>query len=347
MSYFDPYEFYDQVPLSDESALSSQLWDLYAPTSDTQAWNRINKAFPYWNEFSPDALMQADPMIRGALADAITQGEQDPYQTYSVMQSDDYQKQLGDMLGKSEWDDLAQRGDIDSYLASLTGDSGDREQAALDYTNNALESVFNSAAPSASRNLGQIDYATERFGGRPYPGGELPGFSGPGFSGGGDPMGGMMPGGGGGMPMQGGGGGQAPDMGSPLATGSANMYGGEAPIELGEAEDPTSRIEMTGPDGYKRIVVLRGKKFALPDTLPGPTGTSPAYMQELQSRARERGIELDRFGGMQRPRGWSMEDDDGRNGDGRSAPANRFLDHVPGVGDIRNWLRERLPRGSM
>lgn len=307
MSYyepFDPYSFYDQAPLSDENFLSSQLWDLYAPTSDTQAWNRINKSFPYWNDFSPDALMQADPMIRGALADAVTQGEQDPYQVYSVMQSDDYQKQLGDMLGKTEWDELARRGDIDSYLASLTGDSDQREQAALDYTNNALENFFSAAAPTAQRNMGQIDFASERFGGRPYPGGGLPGFSGPGFAPGGD--GGGMPGGLPGISA-------SPDAG-PFAQGSAAMYGGEAPIDLGEADDPTTRMEMTGPDGYKRIVVLRGKKFALPDTLPGPGGSSPAYMQALQQRAAERGIHLTPYG--QLDRSYYDERGGGGNSDG-------------------------------
>lgn len=324
MSYYepiDPYAFYDQAPYSDENLLSSQLMDLYGPTSDTQAWNRINKSFPYWNEFSPDALLQADPMIRGALADAITQGEQDPYQTYSVMQSDEYQKQLADMLGKTEWNELAARGDPDSYIAMLSGDSDLREQAALDYTNNALESFFAAAAPTSQRNMGQIDFASERFGGRPYPGGELPSFSGPGFTGG---SGGGMPGmpGGGGVSA---GGGMAAPGATPFQAGSQGAYGGEAPIDLGEADDPTTRMVMDGPEGYQRVVVLRGHKFALPDSLPGPSGVSPGYMQALRSRAREMGVN-NLTPGKYRP----MDDDDG-GGDKRE-----------GNMDFLNRLREKM-----
>lgn len=356
--YFDPYAFYDEAPLSDENFLSSQLWDLYAPTSDTQAWNRINAAYPYLKGFSTDALLQTDPLIRGVAAQAVSEagtGPYAPYRAYDLLQSDDYQGQLQEMLGRTEWDQIAGRGDIGTIIAQATGDSEAIDAASLDYTNRLLENFYEQAAPTAARNLNILDSGQERFGGRPYPGGDVPGFSGPAFSGaeatgGSDPLQalamspqyadsqvagvvdpGMLP--------------QAEGDSARAAysRGSMEMFQGEPILDFGEAADKTSRIVNDGPEGYSRIAVIGGRKYALPDTLPGPSGISKSYMDELRRRADDAGFDLDYMGELRRRE--DEEESDGGGGGGGPGFINSVLDRTPGLGDIRRWIRDRLPRG--
>lgn len=358
MSYFDPYAFYDEMPLSDENALSSQLWDLYAPTSDTQAWNRINAAYPNMKGFSVDALLQSDPLIRGIASQAISEagsGVDAPFTAYNLMQSKDYQDQLRDMLGRTEWNDIMGRGDIGTIIANASGDSKATDQAAMDYTNGLLEDFYSQAAPTAARNMGFLDEGQQRFGGRPYPGGGAPQFGGPAFSqesmagvpdmmmsnpayanagvaGVVDPR--MLP------QVQG---------DSPLAQyshGSQAMYQGEPILDLGKADVSKTRVERNlGPEGYSTVAVIGGRKFALPDTLPGPGGTSLSYMDELRKRADAAGLEFGPGAELMRPH----PDDEGDMVEAGGGPGyfNRMLDRAPGLGDIRQWIRDRLPRGMM
>ncbi len=366
--YFDPYEFYDPRynEMSDENDLSSQLWDLYAPTSDTQAWNRINAAYPYMKGFSTDAFLQSDPLIRGTVGQAMAEagtGTDAPFVAYNLLQSDDYQKQLQEMLGRTEWNDIANRGDIGTIVAMQQGDSAGIDQAAMDYTNGLVENFYAQAVPSAQRNMGMLDEGQARFGGRPYPGGDAPQYSGAGFGGG------QMGGGGGGgidmnavmanpayanaevagqidprmlgnMPV-------APGIAEKqYAAGSQAMYGGEPILDLGKADVAKNRIvENAGPEGYSNVAVIGGRKYALPDTLPGVRGTSISYMEELRRQAEGAGLEMDDYGRFRsgpRVGGGSQGGVGSFGGSGRS-PLNNLLDRVPGLGQLREGLRDRIP----
>lgn len=345
MSYFDPYELFDQAPLSDENLLSSQLWDLYAPTSDTQAWNRINAAYPNMKGFSVDALLQSDPLIRGVAAQAISEagtGVDAPFTAYNLLQSDDYQDQLRSMLGRTEWDQIAGRGDIGTLIAEASGDSQATDAAAMEYTNSLLEDFYAQAAPTAARNMGFLDQGQQRFGGRPYPGSDAPQFSGPAFSQAGmagvpdelmnnpayanapvagvvDP--GMLPTAQGDSPA------------AAYSRGSQQMYQGEPILDLGEAEVSKNRIERgLGPEGYSTVAVIGGRKFALPDTLPGPGGMSISYMNELRRRADDAGLEMDYLGELRR----RDDEDEVRGGGG--GPSGKLQQNL----GFLDRLRERL-----
>lgn len=352
MTYFDPYDFYEQAPLSDENMLSSQLWDLYAPTSDTQAWNRINAAYPYMKGFSTDALLQTDPLIRGTVAQAIAEagsGVDAPFQAYNLLQSDDYQDQLQEMLGTTEWNQIAGRGDIGTLIAQATGDSEATDAAAMDYTNRMIENFYEQAAPTAARNMNMLDEGQQRFGGRPYPGGGGQQYTGPAFQ----------------SPMQGNDPLQAlamspqyanaevagvvdanmlPDVGDneQYSAGSREMYGNEPILDLGKAEVDQNRIVEGGPEGYSRVAVIGGRKYALPDTLPGIEGTSISYMRELRRRAEEAGLELGSGDRLIVPESYGRGDDDERNEAPPGSFANRILDMIPGRKTAREWIADRF-----
>lgn len=260
---YNPYQGYPLKQVSD------QVWDLIAPTPDYLVAQQFGAMTPWRDDFSTDAFFNADPLLRGPLAQALSETEGDTIGAYNYLQSDDMRKQMLDEIGRTEWNQIAAQGDL-GMLGALT--SEEKDQAGLDYYMRGLEGLMASGAPTSARNMAQYDMLAERMGGRPYPGAGqgYPEFSGAGFDAGGggsDPLAALA-----GSPAYGGQG---------IPTGGVGDYTtgfGEGIVDEGAAEGP-DRLDFSGTGRY---AIIGGRRLRLPDTMAGPSGRSPAYEQALE-----------------------------------------------------------------
>jgi hypothetical protein len=182
----DPYSILNQPTQYNPSQgyplkkVSDQEWDLMAPTSDSQVSNRVKSTYPWMDAYSQDAFWAADPMLRGPLAEALAASKGDTIDAYDYINSPEYQDALRQQIGKTEWNQLREQGILSEE--DLPGEELDRQ--ALDYYMRGLENLLATGSPTSTRNAGLWDVGSERYGGRPYPGGDPTGgsFEGPGFA---------------------------------------------------------------------------------------------------------------------------------------------------------------------
>jgi hypothetical protein len=328
MSEFDPnllaqlvgqqYNPYQGYPLKQ---VSDQMWDVYGPTPDYLIAQQYGMMTPNREDFSLDAFFQADPMLRGPMAQALALNKGDTIGAYNEIQGPEMQAQLRDQIGRTEWDQLAYgKGDLASIAASTPEEKDD---AAMDYYMRGLESLMAGGAPTSQGAMQQYDMIAERMGGMPYPGaGQTEqGFEGPGFAGG------AAAGGGGGDPMA-----EFVSQGQPWQNPdmSASKEGtpfGEGIMDAGEASGPDRLIDS----GDVRYAVIEGRKYALPDTMAGPTGTNPAYQRAL------RGVLMDKVApfltrGGRRRGGEAQYERTGPNRRGAGAATQAAIGMQPGFG---------------
>jgi len=297
MSWYDQYDPNDPYSILDlgqqynpsqgypTKQVSDQVWDLISPTPDYLVAQQYGALTPWSKDFSTDAFFAADPLLRGPLAEALTHAKGDSIGAYNYLQSDEMRKALLSQIGRTEWNALEDRGNLD-VIGAISGE--EKDQAALDYYMQGLEGILAGGAPTTQRNAAQYDWVAERMGGRPYPGAgsEYPGFEGPGFGGGG---GGAAPGG-----ATGGGAGSDPVAalaGSPAYSGGSGdelrTPFGAGIMDTGEAPGP-DRLDFSDDQRY---AVIGGRRYQLPDTMEGPMASSPAYesaLKKVLERRRQR-----------------------------------------------------------
>lgn len=236
---YNPYQGYPTKQVSD------QIWDVYGPTPDYLIAQQFGMLYPDKDRFSTDAFFGADPMLRGPLAEGLAQAEGDPIEAYNYLQGSGegpdgepgFQDRLRQQIGRTEWDALADQGNLAS-LAAMT--SEEEDQAGVDYYNRGLEELLAQGSPSAQRNMGMYDFIAERQGGRPHPGaGTTP------FDQGLDPLAQLAAG-----PQYGGGGGQVePQL--------------ELIRRLGEDQQDLNRLTMD--DEGQVVGDVKGRRFAIAD----------------------------------------------------------------------------------
>lgn len=256
---YNPYQGYPLKQVSD------QAWDFYGPTPDYLIAQQFGAMTPWADDFSTDAFFQAEPVVRGGLAQALAETDGDTIGAYNYLQGDEYQKMLADQVGRTEWDQLRGQGDLAS-IGALTND--ERESAAIDYYNRALENVLAGGAPTSARNQAQWDQIAQRMGGRTYPGaGEIvgQGAQGAGFQqgGGSDPMAELA--------------GQGVDL---SATPDPTPFG-EGIQMVGEADRAQGNRLFN--DQGARYADIDGVRYQLPDTMEDQYGRNPYYLRQLQS----------------------------------------------------------------
>jgi len=177
---YNPYQGYPLKQVSD------QIWDVYGPTPDYLIAQMASQMNPNPDQFSNDVFMGADPLLRGPLAEALSNSKGDTIGAYNYLQDPEFVKRLTKQVGRTEWDQLAASGDIGS-LAAITGK--EKDKAAIGYYQRGLEELLAQGAPSRNRQLGNLDSIREREGGMAKPGtGMYPGDE-MGMGGGRDPMG--------------------------------------------------------------------------------------------------------------------------------------------------------------
>lgn len=152
--------------------------------SDAQVYNRTAKSIPYWNDFSTDAFYGLDPAVRGVVADAHLEGKGDPIDTYAILRDQEYKTALIDSLMQDYVRNSIRAGgaltESDAEQAGVPLERLRRDQMK-EYGAEILDNFMAGAAPSAQRNVGLIDWASQRYDGIPYSGGQVPQMEGPGF----------------------------------------------------------------------------------------------------------------------------------------------------------------------
>jgi len=239
--------------------VSDQAWDYYGPTPDYLIAQQASFMTPNREDFSTDSFFAAQPLVRGGLAEALAHGKGDSIEAYNYLQGDDYQKRLRQEIGRTEWDDLVQQGDLRSIAAV---GSEERDQAGVDFYNKALEEALTGGAPTSARNQAQWDAIAERMGGRTYPGaGQIVGQ---------DPMAGLAGGG--------------PDYGG--IDYDATREGAAPEFEdLGEATGP----EYFGQGADGRYAVVDGRRYRINEDSNLGGSSNPHYNQQLRRVLQERG----------------------------------------------------------
>lgn len=265
---YNPYQGYPLKQVSD------QIWDVYGPTPDYLIAQMASQMNPNPDQFSTDTFFGGDPLLRGPLAEALANSRGDTIGAYNYLQDPEFTKRLTKQIGRTEWDALAARGDLAS-LGAVTGE--EKDKAALDYYQRGLEDLMAQGAPSRNRQLSNLDYIREREGGLAKPGTGTYPDSGAGGGGGNDPLGRL-----------------AMARGIDLTATPEGTPFGQGLQEVGMGGGPDRLAFENG----QRVAVIGGRKFALPDTMAGPTGTNPAYQRGLQAvmldkRRREAGAKKD------------------------------------------------------
>lgn len=317
---YNPYQGYPTKQVSD------QVWDVYGPTPDYLIAQLAGMANPQEDEFSLDAFFQADPLIRGPLSEAYSAAEGDTMGAYNELQSPEMQDRMRQQIGRTEWDALQNRGDLRS-IAAVTGE--EKDDAALNYYQRALEGAMAGGAPTSQRNLQMYDEVAQRFGGRPYPGAgqDVTNFQGPGFT---PDMGSVPQGEPNRMTDAWSNAGAQPDKPQSLARQAleatpdmdADPMGTDplaGMMSVGADEGPDRMVYDQG----RRFAVVDGKRYELADTAAGPGGTNPYYTNQL------RAVMAQRAQRIREESGWGEDvdrpDDEDRRPDRPSAGSYRAV----------------------
>jgi len=181
-----PYSWSNDIP--------DQLYDLYKPLSDSQASTRANRAAggsDSWGNFSNDVILNADPLVQPYLTEVLSNAKGDLATAMNWFNDSEYQDELRNRIGRTEWDDWAANADGATRHGLRTAGSGEaKDEVIVGAISRALENLLAQGSPSVARNTGLQNSLLQEVGGRAVGSGATGGagggpggmsFSGPGF----------------------------------------------------------------------------------------------------------------------------------------------------------------------
>ena len=183
---YNPYQGYPTKQVSD------QVWDVMGPMDEYLLPQMHKLLNPDAESFDLDTFFQAQPSLRGPLAEAYTEADGDTIKLYNYLQSNEpmesvnaqgedvvtpgFRDRFAKEVGREEWEALARQGYQPIIQAANKGASAEEiDKIAIDALMGQLEGTIAGGAPTSQRAMSQLDYTRQREGFRPAPGtGENP-----------------------------------------------------------------------------------------------------------------------------------------------------------------------------